>query len=224
MAIAAAAGTRGGLENPPRALLDRLLFGVTVTTTTERARTSDDPLEQRAIAAVQAGDATAYDYLVAKYTRRVVSIARNIVRNAHDAEDLAQEAFVKAYQSMGRFRSGEPFGPWIYRIVTNLTLDAIKHHNRFRHEELTDAEQAARRDAADLPAMTNEIAARIDAALEQLPEHQRVVARLNLVEGFDHAEVAAMMGLAEGTVRSHLSLARRRLRELLSDLYEGPDD
>ena len=226
MAIAAAAGRVGGLENPPYAspLLDRLLFGLTVTTTIERARSSDDPLEQRAVAAVQAGDATAYDYLVSKYMRRVVSIAWNIVHNAHDAEDLAQEAFVKAYQSIGRFRSGEPFGPWIYRIVTNLALDAIKHHNRFRHEELTDVEQAARRDAADLPALTNEIAARIDAALGQLPEHQRVVARLNLVEGFDHGEVASMMGLAEGTVRSHLSLARRRLRELLSDLYEGADD
>ena len=220
MAIAAAMGRVVG-GSP---LLDRLLFGVTVTTTTERTRTSDDPLEKRAVAAVKAGDAEAYDYLVAKYMKRVVSIAWNCVRNTHDAEDLAQEAFVKAYRNIGRFRSDEPFGPWIYRIVTNLALDTLKHRSRFRHEELADARPAGRRDEADLPALTNEIAARIDAALERLPEHQRAVARLNLVEGFDHAEVAAMMGLAEGTVRSHLSLARRKLRELLSDLYEETDD
>lgn len=205
-------------------LPDRLLFDVTVTITTESTRTHDDPLEERAIAAAKSGDVGPYDYLVAKYMKRVVSIAWNIVRNHHDAEDLAQEAFVKAYQNIGRFRSGEPFGPWIYRIVTNLGLDALKHRNRYRQEELSDAEPATRRDDADLPARTNEIASRIDAALDELPEHQRVVARLNLVEGFDHAEVATMMGLAEGTVRSHLSLARRRLREQLSDLYEGTDD
>ncbi len=220
MATAAVWG-RVGHSSP---LLDRLLFAVTVTTTTESTRTSDDPLEERAIAAVKRGDAGAYDYLVAKYAKRIVSIAWNIVRNSHDAEDLAQEAFVKAYQNIGRFRSGEPFGPWIYRIVTNLALDTIKHHQRFRHEELTDAHRSERRDEADLAARTNEIAARVDAAFEQLPENQRVVARLNLIEGFEHAEVAAMMRLAEGTVRSHLSLARRRLRELLADLYEGNDD
>jgi RNA polymerase sigma-70 factor (ECF subfamily) len=79
----------------------------------------DDPHEARAIERAQQGDAEAYGYLVSKYLRRVVSIAYGVVRNAHDAEDLAQEAFVKAYQSLGRFRADQPFGPWIFRIVTN---------------------------------------------------------------------------------------------------------
>ena len=78
---------------------------------------NDDPLEARAIARVQDGDTGAYDYLVSKYLRRVVAIASSIVRNPHDAEDLAQEAFVKAYRSIGRFRAEESFGPWISRIV-----------------------------------------------------------------------------------------------------------
>jgi len=180
----------------------------------------DDPLERRAIDQVKAGDAGAYHYLVSKYTKRVASIAWNIVRNAADAEDLAQEAFVKAYESMGRFRANEPFGPWIYRIVTNLSLDVVKHRTRFRHEELDAAAPAARRDSADLHATSNEIAQRVDAALESLPEMQRVVARLSLVENFDHAEIAKMMKLSEGTVRSHLSLARAKLRQQLADLYE----
>src|SRR5207237_74797 len=147
-----------------------------------RITASDDPIERRAIEAVKNGDARSYDYLVSKYMKRVVSIAWGIVRNANDAEDLAQEAFVKAFQTIERFKSGEPFGPWIYRIVTNLSLDVMKHRTRFRHEEITDAEPAARRDRADLPAFSNELARRIDDAIESLPEMQRVVARLYLVE------------------------------------------
>ncbi len=189
---------------------------------------NDDPREARAIVRVQQGQAEEYDYLVSKYLRRVVSIAWGIVRNAHDAEDLAQEAFVKAYENIGRFHGGQPFGPWIYRIVTNASLDVLKHRNKFRHEELTEViaerEQASRRDDATLPAMSHELAQRIDAALSELPEMQRIVARLHLVEEFDHDEIAGMMDLSEGTVRSHLSLARKKLREKLADLYGDGDD
>jgi RNA polymerase sigma-70 factor (ECF subfamily) len=184
----------------------------------------DDPHEARAIERAQQGDAEAYGYLVSKYLRRVVSIAYGVVRNAHDAEDLAQEAFVKAYQSLGRFRADQPFGPWIFRIVTNAALDVMKHRGKFRHEAIAETEPAARRDDAALPAMSGEIARRIDAALEELPDMQRIVARLHLVEEFDHAEIAAMTQLSDGTVRSHLSLARKKLREKLADLYGDGHD
>jgi RNA polymerase sigma-70 factor (ECF subfamily) len=199
-------------------LADGLLFGVVAR------RESDDPAEANVIAAVKGGDPASYDYLVSKYMKRVVSIAWGIVRNAADAEDLAQEAFVKAFQNIGRFRSGEPFGPWIYRIVTNLALDVVKHRARFRHEELSDAAPAERRDRADLPATANELARRIDRAIESLPEMQRVVARLFLVEQFEHSEIAAMTGLSEGTIRSHLSLGRAKLQAQLADLHGGSDD
>ena len=181
---------------------------------------TDDPIEGRAIEAVKNGDPGSYEYLVSKYMKRVVSIAWGIVRNAADAEDLAQEAFVRGFQTIDRFKSGEPFGPWVFRIVTNLALDVMKHRTRFRHEEIGEEEPAARRDRADLPAMSGELARRIDAAIESLPEMQRIVARLYLVEQFEHAEIAEMTGLSAGTVRSHLSLARGKLREKLADLYE----
>jgi len=187
----------------------------------DRTPTESDPIEQRSIAAVKNGDPGSYDYVVSKYMKRVVSIAWGIVRNAHDAEDLAQEAFVKAFQTIERFKAGEPFGPWIYRIVTNLALDVMKHRQRFRHEEIQDSLPATRGDRADLPAVANELARRIDEAIEALPEMQRIVARLYLVENFEHSEIAAMTSLTEGTVRSHLSLARAKLRERLADLYEG---
>jgi RNA polymerase sigma-70 factor (ECF subfamily) len=181
---------------------------------------NDDPLEARLIARAQDGDAEAYDDLVSKYLRRVVAIAFSIVRNAHDAEDLAQEAFVKAYQNIGRFRAEAAFGPWIGRIVTNLALDVVKHRTKFRHEEIQETQPAARRDDAELPALQNAIAARIDAALEELPEMQRIVARLHLIEELEHAEIAAVTGLSDGTVRSHLSLARTKLKVKLADLYD----
>jgi RNA polymerase sigma-70 factor (ECF subfamily) len=211
----------GGLLHRPPAL-DRLSWVLSAQSVRQNA--SDDTIEVRAIEAVKRGDAGSYDYLVSKYMRRVVSIAWGIVRNAHDAEDLAQEAFVKAFQTIDRFRSGEPFGPWIYRIVTNLALDVVKHRKRFRQEELSVAEPAARRDDADLQARSSEMASRIDAAIEALPEMQRIVARLYLVEEFGHAEIAAMMDLSEGTVRSHLSLARGKLKERLGELYGSGHD
>jgi RNA polymerase sigma-70 factor (ECF subfamily) len=201
---------------------DRLVFAAKRAQT--RSATTEDPIEARAIAAVKAGDAASYDYLVSKYTKRVISIAWGIVRNPADAEDLAQEAFVKAFESVARFKTGEPFGPWIYRIVTNLALDVMKHRKRFRHEEISDAVPAERRDRTDLPAIANELAARIDRGIESLPEMQRIVARLYLVEEFDHSEIAKMTGLSEGTVRSHLSLARGKLKEKLADLHGGSND
>jgi RNA polymerase sigma-70 factor (ECF subfamily) len=180
----------------------------------------DPPDEARVIARAQQGDAEAFDALVSKYLRRVVSIAFGIVRNAQDAEDLAQEAFVKAYQSIGRFRTGDPFGPWLFRIATNLSLDLLRRRRRFPHEGIGDDAPAARRDDAELPAWSNAIAARIDEAIEDLPEMQRLVARLHLVEELEQAEIATITGLSAGTVRSHLSLARTRLREKLADLYD----
>src|SRR5207253_5181986 len=140
-------------------LLDRRTTEVSAVPTTQ---SNDDPMERRAVARVKEGDRGAYDYLVSKYTKRVVSIAWNIVRTPQDAEDLAQEAFVKAFENMHRFRTDEPFGPWIYRIVTNLSLDVVKHRRRFRHEELSLDAPAKRRDAADLAASANEIQSRID--------------------------------------------------------------
>jgi RNA polymerase sigma-70 factor, ECF subfamily len=215
--VSVAATPWDGLFGP--SLLDRLLFALRGETATS-IPASDDPIERRAIEAVKHGDAGSYEYLVSKYMKRVVSIAWGVVRNATDAEDLAQEAFIRAFQTIGRFKSGERFGPWIFRIVTNLSLDVMKHRTRFRHEELGEDEPAARRDRADLPAETSELGRRIDEAIESLPEMQRIVARLYLVEQFEHAEIAAMTGLSAGTVRSHLSLARGKLREKLADLYE----
>ena len=178
-----------------------------------------DPLEATAIAAVRGGDHDAYDYLVSKYMKRVLSIAWGMVRNAAEAEDLAQEAFVRAFDRIDRFRSGEPFGPWVYRIVTNLALDLLKHRRKFPPEPIDP--DALDRQLQVAPVEWSDTAKRIDAALRDLPEMQGLVARLYLVEELGYPEIAMATGLAEGTIRSHLSHARRKLQEALSDLYGG---
>jgi len=181
-------------------------------------RAAVDPLERRAVESVRRGEPGGYDYLVSKYSRRALSIAWGIVRDAADAEDLVQEAFVRAYEKIGRFREDEPFGPWLYRIVTNLALDLVRHRTKFPatpvepHDERGELRAASRE--------WTDTASRIDRAIESLPEMQRVVARLFIVEEFEHTEIAAMTGLAEGTVRSHLSHARKKLQEALKDLRE----
>ena len=205
----------GGLRSGPPRSLSRGIGPDGVTNSNQ----ADDPLERRSIDAVRSGNPDAYDYLVSKYMRRAVSIAWGIVRNGHDAEDLAQEAFVRAYESIERFRTGQPFGPWVYRIVTNLALDVVKHRKRVHKEPLSDALEGPRSDQADLRAASSELALRIDEAIETLPDMQRIVARLFLVEQFSHSEIAAMTSLNEGTIRSHLSLARRKLQDRLGDLY-----
>ncbi|MEO8218637.1 MAG: sigma-70 family RNA polymerase sigma factor [Acidobacteriota bacterium] len=186
-----------------------------------RETLQDDKQEAAAIEAVRGGDGEAYEYLVQKYLRRTVAAAWQIVRDRTDAEDLAQEAFVKAFEKIDRFRAGERFAPWIYRIVTNLSLDLVKHRRRVRPQELSDDLPSGRNDHADRRAQSNEIAMRIDEALGELPEMQRVVARLYLIEEFSHTEIAGMTGISEGTVRSHLSHARRKLQDRLHDLMGG---
>ncbi|MBI2213484.1 MAG: sigma-70 family RNA polymerase sigma factor [Acidobacteria bacterium] len=181
-------------------------------------RVAADPLERRAIEAIRGGDSHGYDYLVSKHSRRALSIAWGIVRDASEAEDLVQDAFVRAYQKLDRFREGEPFGPWLYRIVTNLALDVLKHRTKFPATPVEIHDE--RGELRSVRAEWSDTAARIDRAIESLPEMQRVVARLFIVEEFEHAEIAAMTGLAEGTVRSHLSHARRKLQVALSDLRE----
>jgi len=175
-----------------------------------------DPLETRSIDRVLSGDSSAFSYLVSTYMKKVVAIAWGFVRDPAAAEDLAQEAFVRAYQNLHRFRRGDRFGPWIFRIVSNLALDQLKHSRRFP-EELRRGSGVTRIEESALRVEMSEVASRIDAAIESLPPMQRYVARLYLVEELPHHDIAAALGLSVGTVRSHLSLARAKLKDMLRD-------
>lgn len=188
-----------------------------VEATAERGARGVTPEERIALEAVRNGNPDAYETLVDLHMRKAMSIAWGIVRNEHDAEDIVQEAFVKAFEKIGSMRSGETFAPWLFRIVTNLSLDQLRRQKRRPSEELSEHLPATSRTDAT-PVET--LAQRIDAAILTLPEMQQLVARLHLIEELSHTEVAEITGLSEGTIRSHLFHARKKLQQLLVDVWE----
>ena len=191
-----------------------------VTDTNGRTSYDVDPLEARAIERVKSGEVDQYDLLMNRYMRQAYSIAWGIVRNAAEAEDIVQESFVRGLQAIQSFRKGERFGPWIFRIVSNLSLDSARRSRRFPHESFDAAPDLAAGDDPYTQVESSEIGARIESALRELPEMQQLVARLYLVEGLSHGEISLVTGLPEGTLRSHLSHARRKLQMKLGNLHE----
>ncbi len=197
--------------------------------------TPDDALIQRC----RAGDETAFEELVAAYHRRIWNIAYQMVGDSDDADDITQEAFVRVYRAIGRFREESSLATWVYRITVNLSTDFLRR--RRRHEavslEQVDADShSARHDpvAAGSPAGTHnpsasplreaetaELRAKLKEAILSLPDHYRSVVILRDVEGLSYREIASVLGCPEGTVMSRLFYAKRSLREKLRGYIEG---
>jgi RNA polymerase sigma-70 factor (ECF subfamily) len=166
--------------------------------------------------------------LVTRHQRRAARIAFHYLRDAADADEAVQDAFVKAYMHLGTFREELPFEVWFTRILINGCLDRLKarrRRERWIAPPLVDS-SGNERDAGDyLPSrgpspedlvLAEERRAQLNAALAKLPERQRLVFVLSHFEGRSSREVSAMTGLNESTVRVHLFRAIRRLRALLS--------
>jgi RNA polymerase sigma-70 factor (ECF subfamily) len=169
-----------------------------------------------------------YAELVTRHQRRAARIAFHYLRDAADADEAVQDAFVKAYMHIGTFREELPFEVWFTRILINGCLDRLKSRRR-REKWLapvtTDAMGVERSPADFLPArgpspedqvLSEERRRQLSAALSKLPERQRMVFMLSHFEGRSSREVSAMTGLNESTVRVHLFRAIRRLRALLT--------
>ena len=185
------------------------------------------PGDDELVALARDGDVLAYRALVERYQDLVFRGAFLIVRNAADAEDAAQEAFVKAYYALPRFRLGEPFRPWILRIATNEARN--RRRSSGRRDRLTlrvaadrgPGDAAPSPDAAVLAAETREA---LLAALDRLPERERLVVTHRYLLELSEAETAAALGLRPGTVKSRLSRALGRLRDAIpaDDLAAAP--
>lgn len=178
---------------------------------------SGDAAETEAIERARRGDGDAFDILVGRWSRRVTSLAWTLTGSADAAEEIAQEAFVRAWQTLNRFRRGAPFGPWLLRIATNLSLDHLRRARKLDTLESAPEVTAPASQSPESRAVLSDAAGRIARAIAALPEMQRVVAQLYLVEEYDHEEIAAMTGLTQGTIRSHLSIARAKLRQALGE-------
>lgn len=171
------------------------------------------------------GDVRAYGDLVERYREVAFRTAYLIVRNAADAEEAAQDAFVKAYYALDRFRTPEPFRPWILRIVSNEARNSRRSAGRRERLALRSVERRGPGDAApssDAAAIANETRAALLAALEMLPERDRMVIGYRFLLDLSEAETAVALGVRPGTVKSRLSRALVRLREALpADLQPG---
>ncbi len=174
----------------------------------------------RAIAACQRGDRSAYEILVKNYGSRAIGIARGIVQDATLAEDMAQEAFVRAYRAIKRFDLSKPFYPWFYRILKNCCLSALKRRRTGIYS--LDAENAPPVEGPPSdPAERAEAAERralIDGAMAKLKEHHREILHLAHFESLSYKQIAACLEIPIGTVMSRLWAARKALKRELEPL------
>lgn len=170
--------------------------------------------EREYVVAAQRGDGSAFAELVRRHERRAYAVARAIVFSHEDAEDAVQDAFLHAYRALNRFRSDQPFGAWLNRIVANAALDLVRRRKVRDADQLPDSVALPFRD----PGEAGELRQRLSEALAELPDRQRAVIVLHDVEGFTHGEIGGMLGIPEGTARSDLHHARAALRRTLKDM------
>jgi RNA polymerase sigma factor (sigma-70 family) len=175
------------------------------------------PLEEAdVIGRAKRGDAHAYEELVHAYQGIAFRTAYVIARNAADAEDAAQEGFVKAWRALGRFREGAPFRPWLLQIVANEARNRRRSAGRREHLVLRAATEEPSGEAAPSPEaalLTAETRERLLAAVNELPDDQREVISLRYFLELSEQEVAETLGIARGTVKSRTARALERLRE-----------
>ena len=191
--------------------------------------TDGEPLDiPRLVKKAQAGDEPAFGELMQAYHQRVYGVLVGMVRNADDARDLSQLAWIKVWNKLHTFKGDADFYTWLYRVTTYVGLDFIRKRNRKREIELLDEMQPDRDANAevapsvmsrpDYAAQKGEIRDVFDAALATLsPEHQTTL-MLREVEGLSYDEIATVMKCRRGTVMSRIFYARKSMQEKLKDL------
>jgi RNA polymerase sigma-70 factor (ECF subfamily) len=197
----------------------------------ERAREADE--DRALIARARAGEVGAFRQLVERHQRRAFALALGLVRDENDAREIVQEAFVRVYRSLEGFEGSSTFYTWLYRIVTNLSIDTLRRAGRQTAEFDEERPEVAEGGEVDFPWMSRyensdpadgvrrgEIAARLQAALDDLPSYHRAVIVLREVDGLSYEEIAQALGVSKGTIMSRLFHARQKLQRALADCYE----
>ena len=180
-------------------------------------------VDREFVEAAAAGSREAFDELVRRYQRRIFNLARALTSNDGDAEDLAQEAFVRAYRAIRRFRGDSTFKTWLYRVATNVIRTHMARQKRrgaFWGPSLDADEPGAPARAISREDVEADVIARdaIDKALAGLPEELRIAVTLRDVHGLGYREIADLLDVPIGTVESRIFRGRQRLRPLLAPL------
>lgn len=190
------------------------------------------PVDERILVKrAQHGDLAAYDELVRRYQERVYATVYHMTANHEDANDLAQDAFIKAYRALQTFKGDSSFFTWVYRIAVNKTINFLKQRKKRTQMSLNDLDFNAEHDP-DLVALISEKNPRRDLNLAELQEKlneamlklsdtHRLVVTLHDVQGLSHDEISRIMDCNTGTVRSRLFYARQQLQAHLSDYLKA---
>ena len=189
--------------------------------------TEDSELIQRS----RLGDMTAFEQLVHKHDKQVLSIAARYVTSAEDAKDIYQEVFIRVFRGLKGFRMRSEFATWLHRITVNCCLTHKSRRTRHVHVSLDGDSDGDDQDAhavelsttdqpTDQQSMNMEIRHYVQEALESLSPKQRLVFTLKHYEGYKLREIAVMMKCTEGTVKRYLFLATHQLRARLKEVYE----
>jgi len=183
---------------------------------------AEDREEARQIALAQSGNDSAIDWLLAKYRRRVVRLAAHILRRPGDAEDAAQEAFIRAFRNLHSYRGSGRFFTWLYQIVVRVCLD-MRRLSRWNAEVGIDmiADTAAGSDTGITAADSKLL---VEALLDRLPPDTRATLVLRELEGLDYDEIGKVMGIPTGRVRWRLHVARAEFRKLVSEVMKETDN
>ena len=192
---------------------------------------SADVSDLNLVRRVQRGDKGAFDALVLKYQHKLVKLVTRYVRNPAEAEDIAQEAFIKAYRALPQFRGDSAFYTWLYRIAINTAKNAVVSRDRspvdydFDRDSIDESyDMQGRLKDSETPeglVLTDEIRQTVNAAIEQLPEDLRTAIVLRELEGLSYEQIAAQMGCPVGTVRSRIFRAREAIDHRLREVFEG---
>lgn len=169
--------------------------------------------ESDLVSRAQEGDLTAFEELYRMHKGRVYALALRLTKDPTGAEDLTQEAFVRAWQKLSTFRGRSSFSTWLHRVAVNVVLAALRSA-KSRSDKTTDLGAIEHR-LTDMKQRRSTLEMDLERGIRLLPARARVVFVLHDIEGYRHAEIADLVGIAEGTSKAHLHRARRILREVL---------
>jgi len=189
----------------------------------------DEPVDQELVRRVQNGDKKAFDLLVLRYQHKIIQLISRYIKDSGEAQDIAQESFIKAYRALPRFRGDSAFYTWLYRIAINTAKNHLVARSRRPSDNEIDVQDAEQFEGADrlkehatpeLLLLSDEIATTIKLAIEELPEELRTAISLREFEGMSYEEIAQTMVCPVGTVRSRIFRAREAIDKKLKSLVD----